>query len=555
MKNDFHSDQESPDQETTRSGKVALLWRVEWIVAIALSAVVLFLLVVRATHAGALWRDEAESAQSARMPIGEMVENIQYTSFPILFPVFVRAYTTVFGASDISLRCFGLAVGIFLLGVAWLHLRRLTGDVPLLFPAMIGLNVNFLTAGTSLRGYGFGSVLVLLAFVFTVKLLVNPNARTLASVFVAYLASMQFLFFNGALVMAIVIAAMAVLLVCGQVKWIWFLICVAGGCGLSYISYLLQFYFHASSWAKLLEVPVSFGLIWRPFMGAWGEISTGASAMWLGVIFLSLIGAVWRLATTWSNDRPHKCDLLLFGILLIPGSMITSYAFVRVLPRAPDERYFLALTILLAATVDLLLANFLRHHGLRIARIGLVILATIWLPFTVWPQIVQAESNVDIVAEAVEKNAGPADLIVVSPWSFGVSFNWYYHGATRWITVPEMDDHRVHRYDLLLRKMESVDPLEDAKREIATTLKSGNRIWFVGQAELPAPGEGPLQLSPTPDPKFGWQAPVYRKAWSQEIGLFLWRHFQRTNQVALRTEHAISARENMFLYLLEGWKD
>ena len=97
MKNDFHFDQESPDQETTRSGKVALLWRVEWIVAIALSAVVLFLLVVRATHAGALWRDEAESAQSARMPIGEMVENIQYTSFPILFPVFVRAYTTVFG--------------------------------------------------------------------------------------------------------------------------------------------------------------------------------------------------------------------------------------------------------------------------------------------------------------------------------------------------------------------------------------------------------------------------------------------------------------------------
>src|SRR5438067_13225924 len=74
MKNDFRSDQESPDQETTRSGKVALLWRVEWIVAIALSAVVLFLLVVRATHAGALWRDEAESAQSARMPIGEMVE-------------------------------------------------------------------------------------------------------------------------------------------------------------------------------------------------------------------------------------------------------------------------------------------------------------------------------------------------------------------------------------------------------------------------------------------------------------------------------------------------
>ena len=33
----------------------------EWTVAILLSATVLFLLLVRATHAGALWRDECDS--------------------------------------------------------------------------------------------------------------------------------------------------------------------------------------------------------------------------------------------------------------------------------------------------------------------------------------------------------------------------------------------------------------------------------------------------------------------------------------------------------------
>ena len=530
-----------------------MIERVEWIVAIALSAVVLFLLVVRTTHAGALWRDEAESAQLARMPIGEMVENIQYTSFPILFPVFVRAYTTALGTSDIGLRCFGLAVGIFLLGVAWLHLRRLTGDVPLLLPAMIGLNANFLIAGTSLRGYGLGSVFILLAFVFTVQLLVNPSAPTLAPVFVAYLASMQCLFFNGALVAAIVIAAMAVLLIRGEVKWLWFLMCVAVVCGLSYISYLLQFYFHGSSWAKILQVPVSFGLVWQTFMRAWGEISTGASAIWLGVIFLSLIGAVWRLATAWNNHRAHKRDLLLFGSLLIPVSMITSYAFVRMLARAPYERYFLALTALLAATADLMLANLFRHYGFRVARLGLVILATIGLPFTVWPKIVQAESNVAIVAETVEKNARPDDLIVVSPWSFGVSFNWYYHGATRWMTVPEMDDHRVHRYDLLREKMLSSFPLEDVEQEIATTLKSGNRLWFVGQAEVPALGMSPLVLAPAPDPNFGWQIAPYRSAWSQQIGLFLVGHVEQMS-VVVRPGQLVNERENIMVRALEGWK-
>ncbi|PYL15539.1 MAG: hypothetical protein DME30_11235 [Verrucomicrobia bacterium] len=134
-----------------------------------------------------------------------------------------------------------------------------------------------------------------------------------------------------------------------------------------------------------------------------------------------------------------------------------------------------------------------------------------------------------------------------------MSFNWYYDGATRWITVPEMDDHRVHRYDLLLKKMVSVYPLGDVEEEIATTLKSGNRVWFVGQAELPPPGESPIQLTPAPDPKFGWQGSAYRKAWTQEIGLFLWEHVEQVNVVAIPTGQLVSERENMMLHALEGW--
>ncbi|PYL15540.1 MAG: hypothetical protein DME30_11240 [Verrucomicrobia bacterium] len=109
-------------------------------------------------------------------------------------------------------------------------------------------------------------------------------------------------------------------------------------------------------------MPVSFGLIWQYFIAAWGKISTGVSAIWLGLIFLALIGAVCRLATIRSNHRAHERDLLLFGILLIPLSMIAAYAFVEVLPRPPDERYFLALTVLVAATADLTWANFPRQN-------------------------------------------------------------------------------------------------------------------------------------------------------------------------------------------------
>jgi len=554
MSPDFRADQSPSNQETGKAGRLVLIRRLEWIVAIALSTVTLFLLVVRATHAGALWRDEAESAQSAGLPIAEMFKYFRSTSFPILFPLSVRAYATLFGTTDIGLRCFGLAVGVLLLGIAWVPFRRLTGDFPLLLMAIIGLNTNLLVVGTSLRGYGLGSILVVLALAFTIRLLLNPGAPSLAWVFVAYLASAQCLFFNSALLMAIVIAATAVLLIRRNVKTIWFLMGIAIVSGLSYIPYLVSFVGGTGPGGRILN-PILLSLVWQPFKDAWGGISTGVSTVWLSVIFLLLMEGVWGLANIWSKHRTRDRDLLLFGMILIPVSMITYYAFMRVLPRRPEQRYFLALTCLVAASADLLWASLPRPYWLRAARIGLVLLATIWLPFAIWPKLVQAESNAHVIAEKVEKSIRPGDLIVINPWSLGISFNWYYHGTTPWMTVPELNDHRVHRYDLLFKKMASAAPLQDVEEEITATLKSGNRVWFVGQAELPAPGGAPVALAPAPDPRFGWSIEAYRRAWSQGITIFLLGHIKRANVVPVPTGQLISERENMMLYLLEGWEN
>src|SRR5215469_13676665 len=134
MEND--SDHSQPKEGT----QIQLIARLEWAVAILLSAVALVLFVVRATHAGALWRDEAESVQSAQMPLPEMIDAVQYSSFPILFPLAVRTCTSALGAGDASLRGFGVAVGISLLAASWLAVRKLTGSAPLLLLAVIGLN-------------------------------------------------------------------------------------------------------------------------------------------------------------------------------------------------------------------------------------------------------------------------------------------------------------------------------------------------------------------------------------------------------------------------------
>src|SRR5213075_1264230 len=134
------------------------------IVAILLSAAVLFVFFVRATHAGGLWRDECDSVELARLPtFADVLHNLKFTSFPILFPTTIRLFTNLFGTSDATLRAFGFLIGVGFLAVAWFNARENRGDVPLLLPALAGLNLTFLTDGTWIRGYGLGAVFVVLA--------------------------------------------------------------------------------------------------------------------------------------------------------------------------------------------------------------------------------------------------------------------------------------------------------------------------------------------------------------------------------------------------------
>ena len=94
----------------------------EWVIALILSATIIFLLIVRVTHAGGLWRDESAVVQLARMPaVSDIFHNFQHEAFPPLFPLIVRAHTIVFGSSDFALRIFGLCVGCLLVAAYWIN--------------------------------------------------------------------------------------------------------------------------------------------------------------------------------------------------------------------------------------------------------------------------------------------------------------------------------------------------------------------------------------------------------------------------------------------------
>jgi hypothetical protein len=519
----------------------------DWTVAILISALALFLLAVRATHAGGLWRDECDSLELARLPTyAEVLHNLKFTSFPVLFPTTVRLFTNLFGTNNESLRAFGFAIGTLVLIAAWFN-ARINNDVPLLLPALLGLNATFLIDGTWIRGYGLGGLFIVLAIGLTWHFLTRPSTPRLIAMFIVYIAGMQSLVFDAALFPALLAAAFLVCILRRQWKWALALCVVGLLCAASYLPEFLT-YREIKHWTVLLRYPISAGSLWHEFQIACGQPVPFVAGVWLLVIAMSILGALfyWR--------RSNNPELLLFGWLAILIAITIYYAFLGVSHTAPQTRYHLAILFFVAAIAELIIAALCRSQTWpRIPRLVFTIALAIWLPLLVWPKITERDTTVDLLGKNLERYAAPDDLIIVNPWFLGPSFSWYYHGRTRWMTLPELSEKRIHRYDLIKTKMEQPDAIADIRAAISHTLQAGNRVWLLGGAQ-PSEERGPLLLAPAPDPFFGWSNQAYTYAWSMQIGAFLQQHVVE-GEVVLPPATNVSTNENIPLLIARRWRE
>jgi len=480
----------------------------------------------------------------------DIVHNLKFTSFPILFPTTVRVFTSLFGTSDAALRCFGFLVGAGLLVVAWLNARN-RDDVPLILPALVGLNVTFLTAGTWIRGYGLGSVLVTLGFGLTVLFVAHPTILRLVVMFVCYIASMQTLYFPAAVIPSFLLAAFAVSLFRRQFKWAFALCLVAAICGLSYIPKFLT-YFEIRDWVLALQRKTTPGELWREFMMACGEPTQVAPWIWLAILAMSIFGAIWIVAAKSRRDST-SANVFVFAVLTIILATPMYLVFLWTLHNIPETRYYLTLLCILAAVVELIVGLLAQFAWIRIARLILTICLTAVLPVLAWPKITEPETNIDLLAKNLQTYAREGDLIIVNRWFLAPGFNWYYHGPAQWMTLPELNEKRIHRYDLLIAKMQTPDALADIRAAISQTLQSGNRVWLVGGAQLTQQGE-PFVLGPAPNPQYGWDSGMYDYSWATLLGAFLQQHVV-DGEVVLSPLPGVNSNENVPLLIARGWRD
>jgi hypothetical protein len=198
-----------------------------------------------------------------------------------------------------------------------------------------------------------------------------------------------------------------------------------------------------------------------------------------------------------------------------------------------------------------------------VARIGVLVLAVAMLIISISPSAYAAlrwrQTNGDLVAAQVARNAGADDLVIVHPWYFGLTYGYYYRGAAKWTTLPPIADYRFHRYDLIKEKLAMANPIAPVMERVATTLRSGNRVWVVGRLPLlPPDGAAPAAAPPpAPNGPRGWDDQPYSQAWGLEFRRLLADHVTNATVVVdpVTNSIPINPMERMTLVVAGGWKD
>jgi hypothetical protein len=434
----------------------------------------------------------------------------------------------------------------------------------------------------------------------------------------AAIASVQVLLGNAALLLVLGIAASTIAALrrrWGLVAWI--LGCGLAA-GLSLLPYLPALAVARRDWSVIVTYPFDGHRIWYTFLDALGRRPILLSwLIFLGGALASsrLVGApassrpVRRHLAGKSPSKeipdfeprePNLAPNTLFAALVFLLAPLATGVFLGVLGYRPRDWYYLPLIALLASAVDTLLgigraarsagilpagppassrwsmlysrtlpspagkmpadrpAGSRRSTPRRWVSVGIVAAVVIAVCAQARPlseKLLLPASNADVVARQVAATATRDDLVVVIPWYYGVSFDRYYHGSAEWLTLPGIADHRMHRYDLLKRRLSADRPIDDVLSAVASHLRAGHRVWVIGDFEPQPRGRSVAPMPPAPRSPAGWHDWDYIENWSLQFEAFIADHARRTTRVAVVPAVEASRLENLSLFEVEGWAE
>ena len=558
-------------------------WTTLWLNRLECAAVALLALLVTALHVrfatnvGGLWRDEANSVNLATLhSFAEMWRVLDYDSFPILFFAVLRGWTAIFGADDdLALRVLGLITGLGILGALWANARSFGIKWPVLSFALIGLNPMLIRYGDSTRAYGLGILLILLTLRSFRRLVDSPAPPTTGRITVATLLallSVQCLYYNSVLLLAIAAGAMAVAIRARAWRTLGIVLGIGILAAASLLPYMPMMH-RMRAWKILVSYPADFAWLWTRVCDVLGSPSPLGIWLWPALVIVGLVFAagVWakgrRKPETSSRSIPST--VLLAAVTLAMG--VAGYTgFLRVLNYVTQPWYYITLVAFAACTLEVLFGAWPATNkpriALRVVRLAVALLLLCVAVGPAWEELPTRHTNMDLIAARLQRLTTKDDLIVVPPWECAIPLCRYYRGPAEVMTLPPMNEHRFHRYDIVLRQMMTANPLNPVLARVENVLRSGHRIFLVGSIPFPNPDEVPPTLPPAYQDAGGhwhdgfrtdWQLFAdYRTVWEHQAG-----HFLRVNatgavkiDVPVPENANVQKYEDMELSVFQGWK-
>jgi hypothetical protein len=533
---------------------------VEWATAAILTLLAVYFHFVEAISAGGLWRDEANTVAVATLPrIGDVWKNIEHDSFPILWLLVVRSYASLVGPmNDPAFRALGFFVGLGVIGALWLNARTFRHSVPLLSLAMLALSPSMIRWGDTIRAYGSGMLMILVTVTLLWRFLEKPGVGRFAATAAAAVVSVNLLYYNSVLLLSFCSGAAAVSSYRRRWKDAALVTLIGALAALSLVIYAPTFR-NVAVWRMVVRIPnYDFSWFWTKLGDTLSPAGAGALVVWVTLAATAAIyGTLAVIFPRWFNLSEHQRTVALFSVVSLLVGTIGMFLFLRALSYDTQPWYYLALLTVTALSVDTLFGAFIQTKLGRISRVAAVLILAVGGLIPGSRLLRERLTAIDIIATKLDTIAKPGDVILVNPWHDGITFSRYYRGEREWMTVPAVAWHRFHRYDQLKELMQMPDqtlPARQVTDWAGRALRSGHRVFLVGQLTGPPPGTQPRVLPPAPWPGGIWLEGAHEREWWMMVSHFLTDHVQTRTRVPIHLTQRVSDYEIAGIQMLEGWR-
>jgi hypothetical protein len=525
---------------------------VEWAVAGLLTALAVALAGLFWTHAGALWRDEASTVWLATRPsLREVWRWLPYDHCPPMVHLAIRAWWSLgLADSDLHLRLLGFLIGTAQIAACWIAAGAMRRRPPVLLLALLGINATVVVVGASFRGYGLGGVLAILVVATMWRLVRRPGWATAIVAAGTAVLSVQCLYQDAIFVAAACCGAVGTLTLrrrWADTRWPLGVGALAAVSLLPYLGILRR----AQDWYAVEQAGFEWSVGWQNLSAATGRPLPAFTWVWVALCAVAVgATAVSLFRRAFGVPKDDDSDLLPFAAVSIVAALVMFALFLETADLPTQAWYFTALMAFVAVCLDAVVPT---SH--RFARLGVLVFAA-WAAVAVvaWgvPPFETRQTNVDEVAAGMAGAVSADDYVIVHPWYCGATFARYYTGVAPWTTLPPLEDHFLHRYDLLKVELQKVRPIDAVLQRIATTLQGGHRVWLVGW--IPLNGERPPEIRPAPDNPWGWFDEPYSAVWGMQVGYFVTRHATGGGVFMKPPASGVNEFENLPVVSVTGWR-